>query len=975
MHRLTFLALLISIPALLFAQGLKISGKVSDTKGEVIVGAQVYIQTLGIGSVTGITGEYSLTVRESDVRGQQVELTASIVGSKKKAVKIILRGEKITTNFQLEEDIFQAEAVVVTGIASKTTKSVAEVSVSRIPVADITSVQGFQGFSQLISGKVSGVNVQIASGNAGSGWNFFVRGGAGLTGSGQPLIYIDGVRIESGNISPGGLGGQQISMLSSLNPNDIENVEILKGPAAASTYGTSASNGVVLITTKSGKGTRALAGGKPYSIDYQFTFGENEQPFKYKPDFLNADTINGVLKTPGFIREHSLSITGGTPALRYFASFQNRFDEGVIGFQNYLDRNNLKASLAAVPTDNLSIKVSSSYNWSKIRRPPNDNIIYGWLLNALSYYPAYVTCAKPAIEAIKDMHYMNQFLGSANISYRPLTNLEISGNGGVEFNQYTQDQLYPYGFQYNQIFGNRYLYNRNSRTMTYDLNARYTYKDFLTDNLTFIPTIGSQVVSRLTRTQSISVQEFGSADIYDVGAAVTLNSKNDSQAERREAGIFATLPFNYDNTFFWTLGARQDYVSASGTSSPSIMYPSASLGVRLDRFGFLPADITMLKLRGAYGESGQLPNNTDGLPLMYRTVAGGAGSGIMFNMMGNPEIEPERIKEFEVGIDAEFLNMFSLELTFYRSDATKSIVRSAFAPSTGLGGYTFPYNVGSVWGQGLESLLQFNPIRGANYDLNLSLIWNYQTNEVRDLGTTTQILTGFENVIKPGLPKYQFYDYKVNGATFNADGTYKGVDVTSTYQDLEANPIPKHTGSLTVNFRFLKDFQFYAMTEWALGHHAWSYTIRRAIAAYSYMPYLMLRKNLGIAMPAIITTNNVQVDAPTYAVGTPEYVDAANKYAKMNSSYYANFIYPADLLSIREISLSYNFTDLMKEFMPVSYISGVQGGFTVRNAFKWTKFPLDPEVNTGGGDLSTSSSEFATLPQPRTYNAWLRFTF
>jgi len=514
MHRLTLSVLLLLIPALLFAQGLKISGKVTDMKGEAIVGANVYIQTLGLGTVTNTEGNYTLTVRQADVRDQQVELAASIVGSKKKTVKITLSGDTKTQNFQLEEDIFQTEAVVVTGIASRTTKSVAEVSVSRIPVADITAVQGFQGFSQLISGKVSGVNVQIASGNAGSGWNFFVRGGAGLTGSGQPLIYVDGVRIESGNISPSGLGGQQISMLSSLNPNDIENVEILKGPAAASSYGTSASNGVVLITTKSGKGTRALAGGKPYSIDYQFTFGQNEQPFKYKPDFLNADTINGVLEKPGFIREHSLSITGGTPALRYFASYQNRFDAGVIAFQNYLDRNNLKASISAVPTDNLSIKVSSSYNWSKIRRPPNDNIIYGWLLNALSYYPAYVTCAKPAIEAIRDMHYMNQFLGSANLSYRPIPELEISGNGGVEFNQYTQDQLYPYGFQYNQNIGTRYLYNRNGRSLTYDLNARYTYKDFLIENLTVIPTLGSQIVSRFIRTQSISVQEFGSADIY-----------------------------------------------------------------------------------------------------------------------------------------------------------------------------------------------------------------------------------------------------------------------------------------------------------------------------------------------------------------------------------------------------------------------------------------------------------------------------
>jgi TonB-dependent SusC/RagA subfamily outer membrane receptor len=954
------------IPALLFAQGLKITGKVTDMKGEAIVGANVYIQSLNIGTVTDIDGRYTLAVRAADANGQQADLTASIVGSKKKTVKVTLSGETKTVNFQLEEDVFQTEAVVVTGIASKTSKSVAEVSVSRIPVAELTSLQTFQNVSQLVSGKVSGVNVQITSGNAGSGWNFFVRGGAGLTGTGQPLIYIDGVRIENDNRSYFGLGGQSVSTLSTMNPADIENIEVLKGPAAASTYGTSASNGVVLITTKSGKGLRGAAAGKPYSIDYQFTFGENQQPFKYPREFLNADTIDGVLEKPGFIREHSLSITGGTPSLRYFASFQNRFDAGVIAFQNYLDRNSLKASVSAVPTENLSLRLNTSYSWAKIRRPPNDNLIYGWLLNALAYWPAYVTCPKDAIEAIKDMHYLNQFIGSANFSYRPFPALEISANAGVDFNQYTQDRLYPYGFRYNQTFGNRSLYNRVSRQITYDVNAKYTYKDFLVENLTVIPTLGSQVVSRRSNANDISVQEFGSVDIYDVGSAITVTGRGDSQTDRREAGIFATLPFNYDDTFFWTLGARKDYVSASGFDSPSIVYPNASVGVRLDRFDILPAEITMLKLRGAYGESGQLPNSTDGLPLMYTVVAGGAGSGLMFSMVGNPAIEPERIREFELGFDAEFLNTFSLELTYYRSDASKSIVRSAFAPSTGLGDYTFPYNVGSVMGQGFESLLQINPIRGQEYDLNISFIWNYQTNEVRDLGETKQLLTGFENVIKPGLPKYQFYDYKVLGATFDAAGKYTGVKTSTEMEDLGSNPIPNHTGSLTVNFRFLKDFQLYAMAEWALGHSAWSYTIRRAIAAGSYQPALELQAKLGL------TTRLPEITRLT--PGTVEYTDAANSYAHYHSSWYANFIYPSDLISIREVSLSYNLTDLVKSFMPASYISAVQSGFSVRNVYKWTKFPLDPEVNSGSG-LNTSGQEFATLPQPRTYNAWIRFTF
>jgi hypothetical protein len=178
-----------------------------------------------------------------------------------------------------------------------------------------------------------------------------------------------------------------------------------------------------------------------------------------------------------------------------------------------------------------------------------------------------------------------------------------------------------------------------------------------------------------------------------------------------------------------------------------------------------------------------------------------------------------------------------------------------------------------------------------------------------------------------------------------------------------------------VNLRFLKDFQFYALGEWALGHSGFGGTIGWAVAYSSYMPYLKLRKQLGIALPSIIVNNKVDVPGEPLTVGSPEYIKAANDYAKMNSSYHSNFIYPADIFSIREISLSYNFTDLFKSFMPATSINGVQAGVAVRNAFKWTKFPLDPEVNTVGGELSTTSSEFATLPQPRTYNAWVRFTF
>ena len=231
-----------------------VRGKVTDGKtGDGLPGANVYIRALGLGVSADATGAYSFTVPEEKAKGERAVLAAKVVGYKEKSERITLKPGVVTVDFALEEDIFQTEEVVVTGIASKTSRSVAEVAVARIPVADLTSKVNYQGLGQMFTGKVSGVNVTIPSGNVGAGWRFFVRGGGGLNGDEQPVIYIDGVRVDNSEFALTSVGGQTVSNLSNLNPNDIDNVEILKGPAAAAMYGTGGSNGVVLITTKSGK--------------------------------------------------------------------------------------------------------------------------------------------------------------------------------------------------------------------------------------------------------------------------------------------------------------------------------------------------------------------------------------------------------------------------------------------------------------------------------------------------------------------------------------------------------------------------------------------------------------------------------------------------------------------------------------------------------------------------------------------------
>jgi len=970
---LLFLALL---PCFLLAQEtFKIKGKVTDSKtGEPLIGASVVLRPSNIGAAVDLDGNYSFDVPMSFANKQQAELTASLINYKKKTVKVTLDGKNITQNFAMVEDIFQSEEIVVTGIASKTSKSVAEVAVARIAVSELTDKQNYQSLSQLLSGKVAGVNVNFASGNVGSGWTFLVRGGGGINGSGQPLIYVDGVRIENLSLDAFNVGGQSISSLSTLNPNDIENIEVLKGPAAAAMYGTNASNGVVLITTKSGK--LKIGGKKDYSVQYQYNFGMNTQLLTIPTTFANADTMNNILDVPGYIREHTFSISGGTNTIRYFTSFQNRFEQGLIPSQNLMDRSVLKVNISAVPSDQLSLKFSTAFTRSNLRRPRNDNSSNGWGLNALAYWPAFVTTKRVSIEAFEDKNLFNTFIGSAALTWNPLNNFEINGGGGVNYNQFEQNQLEPYGFQYgSRTTGQRSLYKREGIQMTYDLNARYSFKNLLIDNFNFSTIVGTQIVTRTTKSSSIEVQGFSHSSISDIASATTVLSRGDSFGERREAGIYVDVPFTYNNIYFWTLGLRRDYSSAVGKRSPAITYPHASFAVRLDNFDILPSEISLLKLRAGYGESGQLPSNTDGLAEGYAFDIGGSGlSGLAVSTIGNPQIEPERIKEYEVGFDVEFLKMFSLEFTYYTQQATKSIVNATLPPSKGLGDFLFPYNVGSITNKGFESLLQINPIRSNDYDLSLSFIWNYQNNKVESLGEEIgELQAGRLTVIKPGLPKFQFYDFKVLGAKFKADGTYDGPIVSTDKYDY-GSPFPDHSGSIAVNFRFLKNFVFNCLAQWGLNNKVLSYTIRRAALANSYMPYVELKTKLGITYTGPQVTNVTKLTP-----GTPEYIEAADKYAKMNPNVYGNYIYDADFFILREASLSYNFTELLSDFLPGNIVSGLHAGISVRNLFKLSKYELDAEANfaggSGGTSLADTGTDWATLQNPRTYNFWLRFEF
>ena len=949
------------IASVAFAQGLTIKGVVSDEMGEPLPGANVVIPALNIGGAAAEDGTYAIFVPSSNVNGQAVDLMVSFVGYKKQTLSVVLNGNVLEQDFELEEDVFQSEAVVVTGIASKTSKEIAEVAVSRIPVTNYTELTSYQDFSQLVTGKVAGVQMQTASGNVGGGWRFFMRSGGGINGNEQPVIYVDGVRVDNTQIVGYGVGGQGMSTLANLNPEDIENIQILKGPAGAAMYGTQGSNGVVLITTKSGKLKAGATTG--VAVDYKYIYGYNSQSYEYsEDDFVSAKDANRIFRD-GLIRQHTVSASGGVGFLRYFASFDNRDEDGIIN-NNHMNRTALRTNIVAVPSEKLRLQFNAGYTMNNLSRPNNDNNIYGYLGNTLLFSSSYVFTDSASIEGLKDENKNNQFVGSAKLTYNPIKNLEVNLSAGVDATDWRQDMTFPASLPYSFVpAGRRRIWNRTNTQFTYDFNAQYRYS--FMDNLNVTSIVGAQLFNRKNQTSFLTSETFDTDLITDIGAGADVTGYGEGKSHSKTAGIFTEHSFAYKNQYYMTLGLRQDYASSIGAKAPSIIYPKASLAVRMDKYDFFPKMFNLMKLRFAYGESGTLPGSRDPIALLWTAATSGYGAGAVLSGIGNTEIKPERIKEFEVGFEAELFKNYALEFTYYKQFATNSIIGFRNSPSTGRTASSVPFNIGALKSWGIETLLQTTPWRTRDFELNLSAIFNYQTNEVTDLGGAQPIYDGFDlNVIKEGMRKHEFYTYEVLGPKFNTDGTYAGVDVSSERKSY-GNPIPSTTGSFTLNFRAFKHLNLYILADWAIDYQVFNNTDIFAARFGNKPRYNTLKAQLDL------TSSMPEVTRLT--PGTQAYKDAASEYAFKDWHYDANYVFDADYFKSREISLSYSLVDLLPLFAANMYVKDIIVGVSARNVWTSSKYPgADVEVNFAGSRSLSRGQDFLTLQNPRTYNFWVR---
>lgn len=1051
-----------------YAQTGSVQGVIQDKYGEPLWGSNVYLIGSTFGSSTDSTGSYKI----SNIPIGKYTIVCDYIGyrSSKKSIYIsemniendmnsdeslyldkmgleeeddsetaILKGQILKeVDFTLLEDVFDGEEVVVTGIASERSVEVSEVSVTRLKVRRLNESSSYTDFGSLMMAKVSGLDIRKSSGTVGGGFRFDMRAGGGLNGNEQPVIYIDGMRIMNDEIGGNGsnaltTGGQGISTLLDFSPDDIENIEILKGPAAATSYGTNGSNGIVFIETKKG---RASEDGPIFN--FKSARGTNSPSFKVNNGFQNRDIFHSYLND-GAIRDNYFSMSGGDYRFRHFLSFSRRHEEGMILWKdrNFYDRNTLRANFDFIPQENLTISLNSSYSTLDAIMPPGDNHIYGVMYNTLVAFNPWQESDSASISQLGVNFEIKRLIASASIKYYPfnkitkygLNTFQLNAKVGVDDADRHQSHLFPAGYNY-ALFndGTKAMERSNERNTLINLGASQNYK---TGIMTGTTSLSAQFFDRYWNGMEIARDAFGQSAVTDIGSGSNITLAGEWLGNTRDAGAIITQELSFLNQHYVTLSYRKDYSSALGSSSKSIGYPGFRFSTRLDKLDFIPSQFQMLKFRTAYGESGVLPNYTDGQSILYSGSAGGNGTGALISKVGNPDIEPERIRELEYGIDLTWNDLFYLEVSSYKQWAEKSVIYRPLAPSMGYGNISRPENIGKMEMEGFEALLTISAIRKSNLNLDLTANYSWNENIVKEMGDPVFDNYGLVTTQK-GYPKYSLWGQEVVGARIDTfDLSLLGLEGALPFFDpingfnfksdsavFIDRLVPQHTFNFSFNTNY-KIFDFSMVFErktgfstavggmwWASlpnnnGHTGWIRSIQKLgldnfFAAMNVIPGEMTRGvNSLVSDEEVVGTYNEEIFAasggsvflPVPVAGKEsEWELVADEYTRAHPAYSSNYAEDGSFTRLREVNLGITLDKYLPKIGMENVLSGLRVFASAQNVKLWRPkgtVGIDSELNMSGavtGAIGTTgtgyrSIEVHTMPYPTVYNFGINIRF
>lgn len=763
-----------------------VEGIVSDADGDPVPGVNVVIQVDGriIGASTDIDGRYSIeNVPEGDVT-----VTIRYIGFQPQSEEIYIEsGETITLNFTLQRSTMGLDEVVVTGTGGAVARrslghTVSSVDFEAEEFASSSTIQ------EALTGKIAGVNVNLQSGMVDQEPKIRIRGTSSISMSNQPVIYVDGVRVQGlGGFAPGvgsgGLGAP--SALSNINFNAVERVEILKGPAAATLYGSQANSGVIQIFTKQG----ATESAPQFNVEYTTRFIQMPKRFKSNTGFVeteaeqqNVRDILGLdvdfyepfespvqlidLYGTGIGQEFSAGVRGGGQGMTYFANLSyshtdgpfdpqpGSFNGGAVGEANDLYKKlYFSGNLNIIPSDNLRFRVQSSYTNSNTSVYGTGITIYTPTSTSRYAKPERVgqasefdTFGIPFFATVREGTYpeisdnANQGRLVLQTDYFIREGLSVDATFGVDYRDQRSTDYSPFGYAVDGVApsqdGTISIGNRQQLIWSYEGKVNWNF-DF-TQNLRNSFVAGFQGYSEETNSASSTGNNFSGPGLSVLGATATQTS-NSSFQEVTNLGIFAQDQIEYKDWMYWTVGVRLDASSAFGDDFNYATYPKLSLSfLPFDALNTSVSNISTFRVRAAIGQSGQQPGAFDRFKT-FSPVNSPEGSGINPGNLGNDDLKPETATEWEAGIDLGlFDERISIEATYWDRIVKDALVDRSYAPS---GGFITPQltNVGELEGKGVELSVDYNAIQRTNFSLNLYANTAYLYEQVSSLGGTPPI--------------------------------------------------------------------------------------------------------------------------------------------------------------------------------------------------------------------------------------------
>ncbi|WP_425591703.1 TonB-dependent receptor domain-containing protein [Hoylesella loescheii] len=904
----------------------------AETK-EPLIGA-VIATADGEKTVSDLNGEFKINVK----RGERVSI--SYVGYENKQLRIDDTQQRTVVN--LNKGLTLKEVNVVASIASARSKKAVGADVAHLDATKLLDKGQASNLSDLLDGRISGMQMFQSNGKVGMPIRFNMRSGATLSMDRDPIIYIDGVRYNNSHTSDINTSQDALSALNDLPMDDIASIDIIKGPAAAASYGAEAANGVIVITTKR-QSAHNVERGK-LSASAKITVGWSTKAREYT-QFVNNTDINNFFVTGHNTSAYASFTKNFSPGNQLFFSLNENHVGGIVPGNKDV-RHSLRAAydMKQGPfTLNFSVGyVNGNISIPQTAQGRNDAI---WNLMRAQKPWGYVS--ERTWRAMKWKYDNDRLTAALRMAYILPYDIKLETQLGLDLNHIEGLYSLPYGYLLGtNDEGAKDISNRRNQNITWDWKANRQFE--LNPKLHLTATLLSQIVQRRETMNKVSASIFP-ADIDNIAAAAQ-RSVLESSFEQRTWGLYGEAFLNYDNRLFINAGLRRDASNLIGRNVASIYYPSLSVAYNMGN----------AKFRTAYGESGRLPYPTDAFTYYEMKGMSAYGPLLVPGKKGNDNIRPERMREIEAGLDWAPAR-HQIGLTAYAQFTSDAIIYTPLLSSNGWVGDE-PHNVGCVNGWGVELSWNWKAWQNATRtaDLNVFVTANYQGNRVINTGGVD--IENLPNVLKEGQPAYAFYYKEVTGARYDASGKYLGAKESDEYHYL-GKPFPDFNGAFGFDLRLLSNFTLSAKFNWAIGASVYN---------QSFYNVAGLGDNLK-------KREELRAQLAAETVGTDAYRTVAEKLARTERSR-ANYIEKADFLRLSSISLGYDASSWAKQ-LTSGFVKGARLLFTAQNLFLITNYSgIEPQVESNGGTRQTRgmgslSRDITNAPSARTFTGTLAIEF